>query len=167
MFLLNMQKYSPEDILLKITVFNRGPEAAPLHVLPNIWFRNTWDWGYSSDKPSMERMTDNSIIHSTQDPGKTHCYMQKIPGSYFFVKMKATVKNFIQYHSNKDRCYFKDGINDYIIHGANTVNPGQSGTKAAFHFNKTIDAGKSETFQDPVESRSHLEKPFEDFEKHI
>ena len=52
-------KSSPEDILLKITVYNRGPEPAPIHVLPNLWFRNTWDWGYSSDKPSIERQTDD------------------------------------------------------------------------------------------------------------
>ena len=59
--------------------------------------------------------------------------------------MKATPKNCYSIPCGKDN-YYKDGINDYIIHGANTVNPGQSGTKAAFHFIKTIPAGKSETF---------------------
>ena len=56
------------------------------------------------------------------------------------------MKNCYSIPCQEDR-YYKDGINDYIVHGANTVNPGESGTKAAFHFNKTIAAGKSEIFR--------------------
>ena len=65
---------------------------------------------------------------------------------------------------NKKECYFKDGINNYILHGAASVNPGQSGTKAAFHFNKTIGAGESEIFRLRM-SVSELKNPFEEFDK--
>ncbi len=73
------------------------------------------------------------------------------------------MKNCIQFQG-KTNSYYKDGINDYVLHGANTVNPGNSGTKAAFHFIKTIDPGKSETFRLRL-SRNALEKPFEEFDR--
>ena len=69
-------KYSPEDILLKITVFNRGPEAAPLRVLPNIWFRNNWSLGYSHPKPSLERETDNSVMIQHEILGQRRFYAE-------------------------------------------------------------------------------------------
>ncbi len=156
-------KSSPEDILWKITVINRSMEAAPLHILPNIWFRNTWEWGYSNDKPSMERLTDNSILLEHKILGKRWLYAEN-PGQLLFCENESNSEKLYSILPNKSDAYFKDGINEYIVHGANTVNPSQSGTKAAIHFNKTIDPGKSETFrirmgQDP------LEKPFDDFEK--
>ena len=67
-------KDSPEDILLKITVFNRGPEDAPLHVLPNIWFRNTWSLGYSDPKPSLERRNGRQHLHPAPNLGKRMFY---------------------------------------------------------------------------------------------
>ena len=156
-------KYSPEDILWKITVFNRGPEVAPLHVLPNIWFRNTWEWGYSPDKPSMERLTDDSIIIEHKTIGKRWLYAEN-PGQLLFCENESNTEKLYSILPDKSDTYFKDGINEYIIHGENTVNPSQSGTKAAIHFNKTIDPGKSETFR--IRMRPDpLEKPFEDFEK--
>ncbi len=154
-------KSSAEDILLKITVFNRGPEAAAIHVLPNIWFRNTWDWGYSSDKPSLERMTDNSMLAQHKTIGRRILYAEN-PEQLLFCDNETNPEKCYLIPSGEGR-YYKDGINDYIIHGAQTVNPGQSGTKAAFHFNSTIDAGKSETFRLRM-SPDELEKPFLDFE---
>src|SRR5450631_134502 len=69
-------KSSPEDILLKITVYNRGTEPAPIHVLPTLWFRNTWDWGYSPDKPSIERQTDDSVLTQHKTLGKHILYAE-------------------------------------------------------------------------------------------
>jgi hypothetical protein len=155
-------KSSPEDILLKVTVYNRGPEAAPLHVLPNIWFRNTWDWGYSPDKPSLERLTDNSIFIQHKNLGKRILYAEN-PGQLLFCDNESNCEKCYNIPCKKDS-YYKDGINDYIVQGANTVNPGQSGTKAAIHFNKTIDPGKSASFRVRM-SLEPLNKPFEDFDK--
>jgi len=155
-------KSSPDDILLKVTVYNQGPEAAPLHILPNIWFRNTWGWGYSPDKPSLERLTDNSIFIQHKNLGKRILYADN-PGQLLFCDNESNEEKCYNIPCKKDS-YFKDGINEYIVHGANTVNPGQSGTKAAIHFNKTIDAGKSASFRVRM-SLEPLEKPFEDFDK--
>jgi hypothetical protein len=156
-------KYSPEDILWKVTVINRSSEAAPLHVLPNIWFRNSWAWGYSSDKPSMERLTDNSIILEHKTLGKRWLYAEN-PGQLLFCENESNKEKLYSILPNKTDVYFKDGINEYLIHGANTVNPSQNGTKAAIHYNKTIDPGKSETFRIRM-GPDPLNKPFEDFER--
>jgi hypothetical protein len=155
-------KYSPEDILLRITVFNRGPEAAPLHVLPNIWFRNNWSLGYLHGKPSLERETDNRIIIQHEALGKRRIYADN-PGELIFCDNETNLEKCYAVPLKKD-CYYKDGINNYILHGTKSINPGQSGTKAAFHFNKTIEAGKSEVFRLRM-SVSEIEKPFEDFDK--
>jgi hypothetical protein len=134
-------KGTAEDILLKITVCNRGPEAALLHVLPNIWFRNTWDWRYSSGKPSMERLTDSSIFIEHKELGKRMLYADQ-PGGLLFCENESNNEKLYSIPGKKDG-YYKDGISHYIIHCANTVNPGGYGTKAAFHFNETIDAGST------------------------
>ncbi len=155
-------KASAEDILMKITVFNRGSEAAPLHVLPNIWFRNTWDWGYSSDKPSIERLTNDSLILDHKTLGKRWLYANS-PSELLFCDNESNPEKLYSINADKKDCYYKDGINEYIVHGSNTVNPLQSGTKAAIHFFKKIEAGKSETFCLRLNSTT-LEKPFEEFE---
>jgi len=155
-------KYSPEDILLKITVFNRGPEAAPLHVLPNIWFRNNWSLGYAHPKPGMERETDNSIILQHEILGLRRFYAENPKELLFCDNETNNEKCYLV--PNKKNCYYKDGINNYILHGAASVNPDQCGTKAAFHFNKNIGAGASETFRLRM-SVSALNHPFEEFDK--
>jgi hypothetical protein len=154
-------KASPEDILLKITVHNRGLESAPVHILPNIWFRNTWAWGYSSDKPSLERMTDDSMFVQHHILGKRVFYAEN-PDQLLFCENESNSEKLYSIPCKKDN-YYKDGINNFIVNGAETVNPGQSGTKAAFHFNKIIEAGKSETFRLRLCPQA-TEKPFEDFE---
>ncbi|HEY2648077.1 MAG TPA: glucosidase [Puia sp.] len=154
-------KSSPEDILMKITVFNRGPEAAPLHVLPNIWFRNNWDLGYAHPKPGMERETESQMIIEHEILGLRRFYAEN-PGEILFCDNETNNEK-CYLAQNKNDCYFKDGINNYILHQAASVNPGQSGTKAAFHFNKTIEAGQSETFRLRM-SVSELENPFQEFE---
>ena len=154
-------KASPNDILLKITAFNRGPEAAPLQVLPTFWFRNTWDWGYPNPKPSLERLTDQNIIIEHAQLGKYLLYADG-PDQVLFCDNESNSEKLYSAPSQKDS-YYKDGINDFIVHGAPTVNPGKSGTKAAFQFAKVIEAGKSETFRIRLCPQA-MEKPFEEFE---
>jgi hypothetical protein len=154
-------KFSPEDILMKITVFNRGPEAAPLHVIPNIWFRNNWDLGYAHPKPSLERETDSRMIIQHELLGKRRFYAENSGEILFCDNETNNEKCYLV--PNKQDCYYKDGINNYILHSTASVNPGQSGTKAAFHFNKTIGAGESETFRLRM-SVTELLNPFEEFD---
>ncbi len=157
-------KASAEDILMKITVFNRGPEAAPLHVLPNIWFRNTWELGiFRLKNLHWKDLPMTAFSFSTPRPGKTHSAMQMIPASCFFVIMKR----------NCEKCYSipikKTAITKTVsmiisLHGANTVNPGQSGTKAAFHFNKISCSRQIRNFPITDVIRNASEKPFDDFD---
>jgi hypothetical protein len=154
-------KAGTEDILLKITVFNRGPQAAPLHVLPNIWFRNNWDLGYPADKPSMERLTDSGIFIDHSILGKRVLYADD-PNELLFCENETNTEKCYSVPVNKE-CYYKDGINNYIIHGAQSVNPRKSGTKAAFHYNKIIGAGQSATIRLRLKMES-LEDPFQDFD---
>jgi Glycosyl hydrolase family 63 C-terminal domain len=154
-------KASAEDILLKITVYNRGAEPAPLHVLPNIWFRNNWGLGYPNGKPSLERLTDKSIFIQHPKLGKSTLYAE-FPDEILFCDNETNVEKCYAMPLMGDS-YYKDGVNNYIIHGVNTINPGQSGTKAAFHFNKTIYPGNPETFRLRL-TPDYLEKPFEDFD---
>src|ERR1700712_696221 len=153
-------KETAEDILIKIPVYNRGPEAAPIHILPNVWFRNTWDLGYPNPpKPSLERLTDDSIFIQHDKLGKRTLYADH-PEQVLFCDNETNDQKCYLVPGKKD-CYYKDGVNDYIVHGANSINPGQSGTKAAFHFRKIIPPGQSEIFR----LRMRLEqtdKPFDD-----
>lgn len=155
-------KATPEDILMRMTVCNRGPEAAPLHVLPNIWFRNNWNLGYPVDKPSLERLTDDSIFIDHLVLGKSILHADS-PDQLLFCDNETNPEKCYSVQVKKD-CYYKDGINDYIVHGNSSVNPGQSGTKASFHFKKIIEAGKSETFRLRMKMES-LENPFDDFDQ--
>ncbi len=154
-------KSSAEDILLKITVFNRGTEAAPIHILPTVWFRNTWSWGYSPDKPSIERLTDQCAQLQHKALGRRALYAEN-PDELLFCDNETNPEKCYLIPGPKDS-YYKDGINNYVIHGENSINPGQSGTKAAFHFSREIAAGQSETFRIRL-SKDGLEKPFEEFE---
>jgi len=138
-------KASPEDILIEITVCNRGPEAAALQVLPTLWFRNTWSWGGDGPAPSL-RQTAPGVI-AVSDPTL---------GGRFFSCEGAAALLFTENESNNERLfrspnrtpYVKDGINDYIVHGhRGAVNPEQTGTKASAHYPLTIRAGESQTIR--------------------
>jgi hypothetical protein len=159
--LIEYAKDSPDDILMKLTVYNRGSEPAPLHILPNIWFRNTWAWGYSSDKPSLERLTDNSIFVQHKNLGKMIFYAENPDGLLFCDNESNSEK--LYSITCKTGSYYKDGINDHVVNGAETVNPAQTGTKAAFHFNKIIEGGKSVTIRMRL-CPQEMPNPFESFE---
>ena len=154
-------KASAHDILMKITVCNRGPEPAPLHVLPNIWFRNNWGLGYPVEKPSLERLTDNSIFIQHPTLGKRILHADD-PGDMLFCDNETNCEKCYSIPLKKD-CYYKDGINNHIINGASSINPGKSGTKAAFYFKKILAPGQSEIFRLRMCSES-TEKPFDDFD---
>ncbi len=138
-------KESAEDILIRITVANRGPQKASLTVLPTLWFRNTWSWGKNSDKPLLEQKDgarDTSVIAASHpDLGARYLYCE---GSVPLL--------FTENETNQERVfgqpnptpYVKDGINEYVVHGhADKVNPKKTGTKACPHYQLEVPAGES------------------------
>ena len=118
-------KDGPEDILVRITVCNRGPDAARLRVLPTLWFRNTWSWGDDGPKPSLRAAA----------PGVVRAVHPEL-GDYWLSCDGAPELLFTENESNAERLwgqpnpspYVKDAFHDYIVGaGSDAVNPGQVG----------------------------------------
>jgi hypothetical protein len=139
-------KAAPEDILVKVTVANRGPEPATIHVLPTLWFRNTWSAG-SGDvpRPELRQSAPGVIAASHRDLGER-----------FLSCEGATPLLFTENETNTERLfgtanrtpYVKDGFDSYLVHGRQeAVNPAQKGTKASAHYPVTVGAGTSRTIR--------------------
>jgi hypothetical protein len=132
-----------EDILIKITAANRGPDAATLSILPTIWFRNTWSWGGSAPRPQMRRVSGPAIELTHHVLGKRGLYFEGDP-ELLFTENETNHKRLFGVE-NGYPCV-KDGINDYIVHEAkDAVSPERKGTKAAGHFRMELSAGESVT----------------------
>jgi hypothetical protein len=156
-------KADVEDLLMKITVHNRGHENATLDVLPQVWFRNTWSWGYDDYKPSMSAMRENVIQIDDKRLGGKRFVSFDGSDELLFCENETNARRL--YGVNGTQGFYKDGINDYIVHGnTKAVNPEQRGTKAAARFKLNIAAGKSATIRVRLNDEVS-EKPFVGFEK--
>ncbi len=155
-------KASPEDILIRITAWNRGPEPAPLHLLPTLWFRNTWSWGGIVRLPKATRFTGipgaAAIEASQPDYGKRWLTAEGSPEILFTENETDAERIFGQ----KNRTpYVKDGINNYIVNGKrDAVNPAETGTKVALHYSSTLAPGASATLRLRLADRAPAGKPF-------
>jgi len=134
-------KADPEDVLVKVSVHNRGPEAAEVHVLPTLWFRNTWTWEEGEPKPILGQVRDGTI----------HASHSKL-GDYTLQCEGAPELLFTENESNAGRLwgqpnpspYVKDAFHEYVIAGKReAVNPAKTGTKAAAHYVLDVPAGGS------------------------
>ena len=129
-------KASPDAVLMKITVHNRGPEEARLHLLPQVWFRNTWSWKAGSPRPSLTASGNDAIHVRHETLGDCWCYTEG-KRELLFCENETNVHRL--YGMPVTSGYFKDGFHDYIIHGERAaVNPGRTGTKAAIHYELTV-----------------------------
>ena len=166
-------KETPDDILIKITAFNRGPEAAPLQLLPTLWFRNTWSWNESSFRPVIERLHDIEqpvVAAYHTDP----LFLDSLPKYYMYCEGDQELL-FTDNDTNNERVFgihnfsrfVKDGINNHIVHGyTHTINPEQKGTKVAFHSSLHIGAGESAVvrLRLSLTAPDGLPKPFANFD---
>ena len=136
---LDVAKAAPDDLRLRYTVTNTGTEEATIHLLPQAWFRNTWSWVENHRKPTMV-LTENgeiAIHHSVLGPMTLSS--SGSPTALFCDNETNTAKRFAE----SGPAYPKDGINDHVVSGAASVNPGDCGTKAAFWHVLTVPAGGS------------------------
>ncbi|RYU92451.1 glucosidase [Mucilaginibacter terrigena] len=152
-------KQSADDVLIKITIYNRGKEAASLNVLPTVWFRNTWDWGYDNYKPQLSAGA-NTIIIDHKDLGRLSL-MAEGEAEMLFCDNQTNTKRFTNQGDNKS--YYKDGINDHVVYGADTVNHADTGTKAAFNYDISIPAGESTIIRLRLSDKA--ENTFREFDK--
>ncbi len=137
-------KNAPEDILIKITVHNRGGKDAALNVLPTIWFRNTWVLGYDDYKPQISADSHGVIDIFHKDLGQLWLNAEGSP-RLLFCDNETNNKRLYRYDDGNSFC--KDGINDHLVNGLPTVNPKQNGTKAAANYDINIAAQQSMTLR--------------------
>ncbi|GAB3508809.1 glucosidase [Spirosoma knui] len=135
-------KAGPQDVLMVVTVQNRGPETAVLHLLPTLWFRNSWAWGDDSDgvpsqRPLLSLQTDGSVLAEQSLLGRYVLHAEGQP-EWLFCENESNLARLYDTHIGPQ--FPKDGINDYVVFGANTVNDAQWGTKAAARYVVTVDA---------------------------
>jgi mannosylglycerate hydrolase MGH1-like protein len=145
-------KAGPDDILIQVTVSNRGPEPAPLHVLPTLWFRNTWSWGRSGEgyhaRPVIERgLSGQELIARHGSLGDYRLRAEPCAGAeptLLFTENETNVERL--YGAANPTPYVKDAFHEYVIAGRlDAVNPGGTGTKAAAHYRLDVPAGGSVT----------------------
>ena len=137
-------KAGPDDICILITAVNRGPDTAPLHILPTLWFRNTWAWGHDGPCPRLNRAaqtegTQIEAVHSYYGPRWLTCEGQP---PLLFTENETNAERL--YGSANPTPYVKDGINGFLVEGrTEAVNPQETGTKVAAHY--AFELGQGET----------------------
>jgi Glycosyl hydrolase family 63 C-terminal domain len=140
-------KQSPEDILIQISVVNRGPEPATVHVLPTLWFRNTWTWWPGTPKPSLKQVSGHKdeqfVVASHADLGERYLYCE---GDAELLFTENETNNERIFGTANQSPYVKDGINNYVVGGKkDAVNPEKTGTKSAAHYQLNVGAGRAAT----------------------
>ena len=162
-------KESAEDIFLKISATNRGPEPASLHVLPTVWFRNTWSWRSGAEKPCLKvaQTEDGSsaVMAFHPDLGQRYIYFEK--GAHLLFTENET-NNQRLFGGENASPYVKDAFHECVIEGkTDAVNPQQEGTKAAAHHFLEIGPGETVVVRARLSilPPSTLAAPFESFEE--
>jgi hypothetical protein len=132
-------KASSEDICIRLRVRNAGPDQETIEVLPTVWFRNTWSWGLDDRRPSL-REEHGSIVALHQELGRRTLVGGGHPQLLFCENETNTERLWGAAGSTP---YPKDGINDHVVHGLQTVNPDHVGTKAALRYRLTVRQGET------------------------
>jgi hypothetical protein len=155
-------KETPEDILIQISVVNRGQEEKTLHLLPTLWFRNTWSWFLQQEKPCIKVLKSNehfSILEATEASlGARWLYCDGEP-ELLFTENETNFEKVFGVKNTSD--YVKDGINDYVVEGKkDKVNPQKIGTKFSAHYVLTIAPGETKTIRARLCDTPNLAEPF-------
>lgn len=154
-------KADTDDIYIKITAYNHGPETKPLHVIPQLWFRNTWTW-FDKEKDCKLTSLDENTIAITHKAFKNYKLYLENPAELLFCENETNVQKLFGVYKAG---YCKDGIHDYIVHNQkDVVNPYQAGTKAGAHYKYEIPAGESITVRLRLTNKTE-EHPFAIFNK--
>ena len=158
-------KADQEDILCRITAVNRGPEAAPLHILPHIWFRNSWSWGYDRPRPGLTAIAPNTIYTNHRHLGERWYYVDIPAGADVPLLFTENETNHERLFGSPNASpYVKDGIHETVVLARpGRVNPAQTGSKAAAHFRATLAPGEAYSVRLRF-SPAALAAPFADFE---
>ena len=161
---IDYAKGGQEDILCRITAFNAGPEPAELHIVPQAWYRNSWSWGYGTERPELWAENNTTIRTMNRHLGERWWYVDDKP--------LVPVLLFTENETNRQRLfgvpnagpYVKDAFHQAIIRGkSKRVNPNRKGSKAAAHYHVVVEPGESITIRTRFVN-SALDNPFVDFD---
>ena len=154
-------KADPEDLLIRVTVHNRGPEAAVLHLLPTLWFRNNWTWG-DAPKPTVSQTADGTIRATHEVLGERTLNCDGKPELLFTENESNAARLWGQPNPSP---YVKDAFHEYMISGRkDAVNPANTGTKAAALYRLEIPAGGSKEVRLRLSAKSAAD-PFRTFDE--
>jgi len=144
-------KESPDDILIRFTAANRGPEASILHILPTLWFRNTWSWGRNGEaywpKPTINEAGADTLLSEHASLGRFFLAVAtgpdgKLP-AFLFTDNETNQARL--YGVDNPNPYVKDAFHEFVVHGRKeAVNPAKTGTKAAAYYTLEIPAGSEQ-----------------------
>ena len=155
-------KASPEDLCCRITVTNRGPDAAPIHVLPQLWYRNTWSWTPGESAPRITKSGNGSAATTHPELGdrwfSVSASTDEIPVMLF---CENETNNEVVFGARNASATAKDGINDYVVHGDRDAVSLSEGSKVAAHVTATLEAGQSVTVTVRF-APAELARPFDD-----
>ena len=155
-------KAGPEDILVQYTIVNRGPAEAPLHVLPQLWFHNTWSWFEDGDRPRLAAVAAGQVAVAHPALSELVWYADGRPELLFCDNNTNTERLF---GAASPEQFFKDGINNYVVgQQAGGLNPARTGTKAAAHYQLTLAAGATQQVRLRLGPAGQAQ-PFADFDQ--
>ena len=155
-------KADPEDLLIRISVYNRGPETATLHVLPTLWFRNTWSWEEGASRPSLRQAQEGVVSARHAELGEIKLQCEGRP-ELLFTENDSNASRL--WGQSNVSAYVKDAFHDYVVSGKrNAVNPTRTGTKAAALYRLQVPAAGSKVVRLRLTAKPPAE-PFAAFDK--
>ena len=153
-------KAKTDDILMLVTVCNRGPEDAVLHVLPQLWYRNTWSWHHDTERPAISANGDGRALARHDKLGDFHVYVDGTP-TLLFCDNETNVRELFGQNASG---YFKDAISACVVGGdTGAVNPAGTGSKMAAHYRLTVPAGGEASVRLRLSKDAVPGDPFADF----
>src|SRR5947207_13978862 len=158
-------KASPTDILIQISVANRGPGAAALHVLPTLWFRNTWTWWPDQTKPSLQQRPEQNTFTIETSHAELGGFLAHCDGNPRMLFTENDTNNERLFGTPNATPYVKDAFNTYVVAGRHdAINPNQTGTKAAAHYQLNLGAGETQVIRLRL-SNAASRNPFGQFDQ--
>lgn len=154
-------KVEKDDICIRVTAHNRNTKSAPLTLLPTLWFRNTWSWGYKEfeKKPMLTGISTRQVEVSHQFFSRMKLYCD---GADELIFTENNSNNRRLYGTENETPHVKDAFHDYLVKGnKEAVNPNKIGTKVGARYQKMIKGGASETIYLRFSNKTNLQNPFE------
>jgi hypothetical protein len=160
-------KADQEDILCRLTAYNRGPDPAELHILPHAWYRNTWSWGYGTERPTLWRDADGVVRTFHRHLGERWWYLDGRPHRPTLLFTENETDHARLFGSPNAGPYVKDAFHEAVVHGRlGCVNPSRRGSKAAGHYRVVVGPGGAVTVRTRLTDRP-LGDPFGLFDAEV